>query len=285
MIAPSPTVRRWELAARLRTLRDASGQTLEQVSEATQISVGQLSRLETNKRGASPRDVLQLGQYYGLDQAEISELVDLSKQAREAGWWQRFHEIDRLYSTYVGLEAAAGAIDQCSRVMIPGLFQTPEYTIALLRGLRPRGDHSEHWLVEQVDVRERRQQSRLIDQPVVINAILDETVLHRRIGGSAVMKQQLERLIEWSELPSVNLLLVPFRAGSYPGMDGEFSILTFDPIEMTDVVYVEGLLGQFFLSHADDIARYRAVFRASTDAALDAAASRQLIEEVAKTFN
>src|SRR4051812_7926903 len=44
MIEPGPTVRRWELAARLRALREASGKNLEQVCLSRQAGAGDFTR-------------------------------------------------------------------------------------------------------------------------------------------------------------------------------------------------------------------------------------------------
>ena len=62
--AGSPIVRRRELGALLRALRNGRGWTAEQVAERLLISPSKVSRLETGQRGASARDVRDLCNLY-----------------------------------------------------------------------------------------------------------------------------------------------------------------------------------------------------------------------------
>jgi hypothetical protein len=57
--------------------------------------------------------------------------------------------------------------------------------------------------------------------------VLDEAVLSRPVGGDAVMRDQLIRLIEAARLPNVIMQILPFAAGPHAGMDGTFAILEF----------------------------------------------------------
>src|SRR5215469_1317170 len=69
----SPTLRRRELGALLRSLRLAQGLTVEQVAEHLLCSPSKVSRLETGQRGATLRDVRDLCRIYGVtDQAQIT---------------------------------------------------------------------------------------------------------------------------------------------------------------------------------------------------------------------
>lgn len=80
----NPTLRQRELGVRLRELRNRSDLTVEEVAEQLECSATKISRMETAARGANPRDVRDLCHIYGVtDQAEIDELMDLARQARQ----------------------------------------------------------------------------------------------------------------------------------------------------------------------------------------------------------
>ncbi len=87
-------------------------------------------------------------------------------------------------------------------------------------------------------------------------AVVDEAALRRPVGGPKVMRAQLERLIEASELPNVTLQVLPFAAGAHPAMVGAFSILRFTDQELPDVVYVEHLNNATYLDKRDEVERY-----------------------------
>jgi hypothetical protein len=87
-------------------------------------------------------------------------------------------------------------------------------------------------------------------------AVVDEAALRRPVGGPAVMRAQLERLMEATKLPNVTLQVLPFGAGAHPAMVGAFSVLRFGDVELPDVVYVEHLTSALYLSKQEDVDRY-----------------------------
>ncbi len=103
----SPTVRRRELGALLRALRNGKGLTVEQVAVSLMCSPSKVSRMETGHGAATPRDIRDLCAIYGVtDQAERDRMMKLAAEGKQQGWWQSY---DLPYSTYVGLEADAAA--------------------------------------------------------------------------------------------------------------------------------------------------------------------------------
>jgi transcriptional regulator with XRE-family HTH domain len=76
----SPTVRRRELGALLRGLRQERGLTVEQVADRLPCSPSKVSRMETGHRGATLRDLRDLCAIYDVtDQAEAARLMDLAR--------------------------------------------------------------------------------------------------------------------------------------------------------------------------------------------------------------
>jgi transcriptional regulator with XRE-family HTH domain len=165
---------------RLRELRNALGLTVEEVGEKLLCSATKISRLETGSRRASLRDVRDLCRLYDVnDEAQAGELMELARQAREPGWWARFDE--PILSPLLGLEQEAVAITAFSMFWVPALLQTAEYARPTIRSIEKKIDPAV--LEQRIEARLLRQQ--LLDQPVPprYRALLDEAVLHRRVGG------------------------------------------------------------------------------------------------------
>lgn len=279
---PNPTVSRLELAARLRELRLQAGRSIEEAAAELMCSVAKISRMETGGRGVQPRDIRDLCRFYAVSSDVREELTRLGAEARVPNPWQRdFRNLDDPVATAFGLEAAATSTRMFEISIVPGLLQTPDFTRALLADIRPPGELTSEWIEETVAVRERRQK-RVESGELELHAIVDEAALSRPIGGPAVMRAQVDRLIDEAARPNVRLQVIPFERGPHPGMDGSFQHLSFERHRIDEVVYVEGLLGYDLLDKSDVVARYRMVFDdLSTRIALDADATTRWLKAAA----
>jgi len=271
----SPTVRRRELGALLRALRNEKGLTVEQVAERLLCSPSKVSRMETGHGTATPRDIRDLCDLYDVtDVTERDRYMTLARESKNQAWW---HSYDlHQFAEYVGLEADAASIQRYQSSVIPGLLQTPEYARAMheitIPPLAP--EEIDDWL----EVRIKRQR-RLTENPELrLWVVLDEAVLHRAVGGPDVMAAQLDHLIEMTNRPNVTVQVIPYDAGAHPAMDSTFSLLDFTG-PVPSVVYVEGLIGRIYLDNQQDLTRYRQVFELLCAAAL---APQQTIELIAK---
>jgi transcriptional regulator with XRE-family HTH domain len=251
----SPTVRRRELGALLRKLRLEKGFTVEQAAERLMFSMSKLSRMETGHGVATPRDVRDLCDLFGVtDKAERDRLTQLAREGKQQGWWQSY---ELTYATYVGLEAEAVAISDFQSSVVPGLLQTAAYARAGHEAAMPRLSPTQ--IEMQIEAKLTRQGLLTQSNPPSFEAVLDEAALHRVVGGPRVMAAQLGHLIEAASLPTVTIQVIPFAVGSHPGLESNFNILELPP-PTPSVVFVEGLVGSMYLERADDLERYRKVF-------------------------
>jgi transcriptional regulator with XRE-family HTH domain len=277
----SPTLRRRELGARLRALRLERNLTVEQVAEKLLCSPSKVSRMETGQRGATLRDVRDLCRIYDLaDPSQVEYLMELVREAKQQAWWQSY---DLDYATYVGLEQAAATLCYYQSTIVPGLMQTVEYARAMHRGSMP-AEFTPERVDELIEVRVRRQQVLTRDPPMQLRVVIDEAVLHRVVGGPAVMATQLRHLSEVAKRPNVALQVIPFGAGAHPAMENMFNIIEFGDVAPR-VVYVEGLMGWLYLERGNDVARYEQVFEYLCGIALDPKDTIELISEVGNRHN
>jgi transcriptional regulator with XRE-family HTH domain len=251
----SPTVRRRELGALLRALRNEKGFTVEQVAARLLCSPSKVSRMETGHGIATPRDIRDLCDFYDVtDLAERDRMMQLSHDGKQQGWWQSY---DLPYSTYVGLEAEAVSISDFQSSVVPGLLQTADYARAGHEGAMPRLSLEE--IDRRIEAKLTRQNLLTQPDPPLFNAVLDEAVLHRQVGGPRSMQAQLEHLIEITDLPNVTVQVIPFTFGAHPGVESNFNILDMRA-PTPGVVFVEGLVGFLYLERADDLERYHTIF-------------------------
>jgi len=272
----SPTVRRRELGALLRALRNQNGLTVEQAADQLLCSPSKVSRMETGHGAATPRDIRDLCNLYAVtDQAERDRMMTLARESKLQGWWQSY---DLTYATYVGLEAEAVAISDFQSSVVPGLLQTPDYARAGHEGTMPRLTNEQ--IEMQIQAKLTRQSLLTQANPLTFRAVMDEAVLRRVVGGPQVMGKQLDRLIEVARLPNVTLQIIPFTVGSHPGLESNFNILEL-PKPTPSIVFVEGLVGSMYLERAEDLKRYQEVFERLQTVALS---PKDTINAIAKIW-
>jgi transcriptional regulator with XRE-family HTH domain len=252
----APTVQRMLVGARLRRLRTEMGLTREEAAEAIRASEWKIHRLENGQVGFKDRDIVDLLRLYQVtDPEEVAEFVTLAREANTPGWWRHYGDLlPSWFRTYVDLEAAATLIRTYEGQYVPGLLQTDDYMRAVVRGAHLEDDSGE--MGRRVRLRMARQTLLTREQPPRLWAVVDEAALRRPVGGPEVMRGQLERLLEASELPNVTLQILTFAAGAHPAMVGSFSILRFGDQELPDVVYLEHLTSASYLSKTEEVDRY-----------------------------
>ena len=254
MTGTSPTARQRELGTRLRGLRNEHNLTVEDVAERLLCSATKISRLETGARRPSLRDVRDLCGIYEVDASTSAELMSLAKEARAAGWWTQYDDLN--LDPLIGLEDAATTITCYSMFYMPGLLQTREYAQGIISIVAPKMDP--HVVQQRVDARLRRQQLLSRDSGPRYNVLLDENVIRRGVGDPELIAAQLEKVLDTINAGRAVVQVIPFSAGAYATANGYFVLLEFEGrADLWPVVYIEGLAGNQYLDRKGDIARYR----------------------------
>lgn len=251
----APTVLRMILGRRLQERRQDAGASLEDAARTLRVGPLTIRRLEKAEVALKPLYVERLLETYGADQREIEEFVALAERANEPGWWHTYRDVlPNWFSAYVSLEAGARTLRAYEPHYVTGLLQTHAYARGVLRGGFP--GEADDDLGRRVDLRLRRQS--LLERPdaPTLWVVLEEAVLHRVVGGPEVMREQIERLLEVSELEHVSVDVVPFTAGAHVGACAPFTYFRFEEPELPDIVYTEVLSGAMYLDQRSDVSAH-----------------------------
>jgi transcriptional regulator with XRE-family HTH domain len=265
----------------LRQLRTERGLSVDDVTKRLLFSAAKLSRLETGRAGASPRDIRDLCVLYEVtDPAERERLMSLAREGKQRAWWQEFA---LPYATYVGLEAEASSLSDYNTDVVTGLLQVESYARAMLQVADPPLDPAS--IEQHVEARIKRQ--ALLERGIgpVLHCILDEGALHRPIGGSAVMRDQLARIVEVAGFPKVTFQLIPLTIGAHPAIASTFVIIEFDEPMVNDVVYVEGLVGNIYFESTADLERYKRIFSRLRSIAMTPEDSIALVTRISEAYS
>jgi len=261
VVANSPTaLRRW-IALELKRLRVAAGYEPADAAERVSKTVGAYRHVENNVRMPSATDVEVLLNWYGVPERVpfFRELLKAAQKGKD--WWINFAPtVPDWFELYLGLETGAARISSYDQI-IPGLFQIPEYADALYRAGERRLNDEE--IRAKVELRMARQAIFDRDEDVPqVWSVLDESALHRLVGGPEVMRTQLERLVSLVESRHVEIQVLPNRVGAHAGVEGTFTILDYgqDFVGDPGTAYVETRVQGLYYEDPAQVTEYRRVF-------------------------
>jgi transcriptional regulator with XRE-family HTH domain len=276
-----PAVARRRVRLALRGAREAKGLTQGQVAAALDWSLSKVNRIESGEVSVSGTDLRAMLAFYGItDPVRVDRLLDDARVSRrQRSWWADPKYREHLTSATMQLlqfESEASALRQFHLTIVPGLFQTPPYANVILRSFA--GELSEDAIQVRFEVRMRRRQ-QVLDKaaPPDLFLILDESVLHREVGGPAVMAEQLRELLRLGQAPNVLIRVVPLAVAAPIALLGPFMILDLGD-EEDAILYRETHLSDSVVHTPLKIKEHREIFEQLWERSLDDANSARLIE-------
>ncbi|TQM00538.1 helix-turn-helix protein [Actinoallomurus bryophytorum] len=168
--------------------------------------------------------------------------------------------------TWAFAEAQAATLLLFTYDVVPGLLQIEEYARAVLRN------------DDQVKVRMSRQQVLAKEDPPIFVALIDESVLHRNVGGPQVMCDQLNRLVEMAGQEHVIIQVVRLSCSIGSQYTGSFGVAA-------EIGQIDDALSGDVVESADEVSRLRRMFEITRKHALSEQESIRLIKEVAESWN
>ncbi|XVV04466.1 helix-turn-helix domain-containing protein [Actinosynnema sp. CA-248983] len=271
-----PTALRIVLGSQLRRLREAAEITRADAGYAIRGSESKISRMELGRVGLKERDVSDLLTMYGMTDADARDkFLAMVRRSNEPGWWHRYNDLmPDWFQDYVGLEEAATRILTYETHFVPGLLQTEAYAMAIASNGRP--DLAGPEVRRRVALRMQRQKIMFRPSAPRLWVIIDESVLHRPIGGRDVLLAQIEHLLSVTKDSPITLQIVPFPLSGYAA-EGPFTMLRFGEPDLPDIVYLEHLSGALYLDKLEELEIYSRRFDRLTVDAETPDRSRQML--------
>jgi transcriptional regulator with XRE-family HTH domain len=268
------TVVRSGLAGDVQYVRKQQDLSLEVVCGELGWQQSKLSRMENGQQCISAADLASLLVIYKVKGRDRGELLHLVDRQDEPGRW--ILESPTAPTPLMRLEADATSFVSVETLLIPGLVQTAEYARALMKAEGSSPEQIEQW----VEWRMRRQ--RVLDKakPPTFDIILDEAVLHRPLGGHALMARQLRALLEAADRPNVRLRVVHSEVSPDAGFHQSAYVIGFARGDM--VVHLESKGSATFVEDKQNIEIVQRYVANLGKAALDPAKSVDLVAKLAR---
>ncbi|MEW2548971.1 helix-turn-helix transcriptional regulator [Streptomyces sp. NPDC047002] len=196
----------------LKLLRQRAGLEREAFGRLVGYSPSSIASFEQGRRIPSPRAIEKADRV--LDAGGV--LMALKDEVARAQYPAFFRDM-------AALEAKAVGLCEYAIQVAPGLLQTDEYAQAVLRQRRPVLDDG---------VIEERLTGRLARQAIytrrpapLLSFLIEESVLHRPIGGRAVLRGQLEQILLVADNRNVDVQIMPTDREDHVGLDGGFTMI------------------------------------------------------------
>jgi transcriptional regulator with XRE-family HTH domain len=278
-VSREPNLRSRWLGQQLKEMRELKRLTLKEVAAYAQRDASSLSRMES---GIHPARIPEVLAYFEV--CEVSDdhhrqaLIQLAKDARETGWWDDYAKNPGMLTDRIWLESRAAKILSFQSLVIPGHLQTPRYAKAVIKATD--FDVTPERANLAVEVRMQRQERIDANKALFIDAILDESLLHRVIGDPVTMIEQLGYLLERADRPDTQIRILPWSAGAHCAMDGVFDVIKLTDPYPPGVGYAPSVAGAIFIENKQDVERLEEQFGRLAAASLTPQQSKQLISEV-----
>ncbi len=250
----------------VRALREARAGTRDDFGAYVGYSASQVAMVERGERMPSPRFVARAGEFLGARKAVDAAAAHLERR-RYPAW----------FDDYAEREAAAVSLWSYDTHVIMGLVQTEGYARAVLGARVPVLDDDE--IERRVQARLERQALLTRVPPVSLALVIEEWVLRRPVGGLAVLRGQLERLLELVEKRNIAIQVMPTAIESHAGFNGPWTLL--ETPEREWIAYVEGQPGGLVLQGRTEVSELFQRFGMIRSQALAPRDSVKLIERMA----
>jgi transcriptional regulator with XRE-family HTH domain len=254
------------LADEIRRARTTAEMTQTSFGRAASFSPSHVSAVESGTRALTMEFVR------GADRALANGglFERLARQMRLGAasplWFHQWLTIEQEAVSLVAYEPA----------LVPGLFQTPAYARAVLEA---DGTLTEEQIDQRVQARMDRQSVLTREHPPHVVAVLDESVLHRPVGGTTVMHEQLRGLARTAGHSPVQIQVIGNDVGMYPGIGSAFVLATMP--DGSTVAYADTAVRGQVLDSAGEVATVRRKWETLRGYALPWRQSVALIQRVA----
>jgi hypothetical protein len=278
-IRKPPTARQRRLGVELRRMREQVGFTVGEAAALHRVDKTAISNTESARFGVSSDRVRVWAANYSCpDQAYVDALAAMAGERPGTTWWQGYRDSMASFMLDLAeLEHHAVGLRHVQITHLPGLLQHEDYARAVFGEAVP--PLATQVLDRQIEFRMRRRELLDRPEPPHCSFLLHETALRMLFGDRAVVRRQLEELLNQSERESVTLRVIPFSAGAFPSA-GSSTMYAAAPVHQLDTVQIDSPTGVTFLDSETHRTNYRAVLDRMEQRSLEQGPSRDFIRKV-----
>lgn len=277
-VVTPPPIRRRLVGGALRRYRENLGYTLADAARILDCAPSKVSRIESDQRGISGKELKERLAEYGVGEEQQAALSAMASPCGGSEWYRAYADVlPAAYQDYLALEDGASRVMAYEAQRVPALLQTSAYARALAE--------ADQGLLD-ADARDKavaatlaRQKAILSERKPDIHLIIGEAALHQKVGGPAVMEEQLNLLAEASgDSGLITVQILPFEAGAHSAAaTGSFAILRYHEAPGLGVVHLGGANGGVCLESPADLAAHARVFEQLRTLALSPVQSALLL--------
>ncbi|MFJ2571432.1 helix-turn-helix domain-containing protein [Streptomyces halstedii] len=222
----------------IRLWRESAGLRAGELGAAIGYGENQVYKVEAGKRIPKPEFLEKADEVLGAG----GKLAAMKKDVAEARYPKKVRDLAKL-------EAGAVEIGAYDNHNMNGLLQTEEYARALYEMRRP--SFTPEQIERYVAARMARQEIFERQPMTMLTFVQEEATIRRPLGGRAVARRQLERLLEAGRLRNVEIQVMPTVCEDHAGMGGQLQLLKFE--DGTAVGHWEGQLYSRLISDPKEI--------------------------------
>ncbi|MBO1420189.1 helix-turn-helix transcriptional regulator [Streptomyces sp. FH025] len=261
-------------------MRDCAGRTTAEAAALFGFSRTKITQIEKGQYPISAERVKMLASDFKEGDAAYVEALAAMAEERHRGWWEDFRgSVPVGFLDIAEMEYFAEGMRTFQVSHVPGVMQTEDYARAIFSDLYPPLPPR---LVEgRLEHRLQRSAVLMCEGAQPYSALVHEAALRMQFGGCATTKQQLDRLLDFSELPHVTLRVISFSAKGLIGA-GQGVFYAKAPASRLDTVQLDAVGGPVFLHEQKQLENYRHIIDMMTERSLTESQSRDTIRLIKK---
>jgi transcriptional regulator with XRE-family HTH domain len=218
------------LGRKLREARIAAGyRSQEQFGAAMNMHRTTVTKVENGTRHVTT-DVLR--KWCELCHVDF----ELYEASARLAWVADASPVPVWFEDFFRAQLLAHTIRTWHPIIIPGPLQIPDYARALHEGAGTADELTEERVAARIDLQQQTIERRPV--PVTLIAVMDEVVLHRRVGSEDIRHRQLMHLAEQGQRKHIGIQVVPASRGGNAGHVGAFTIAS---LEDADVMLMDAV--------------------------------------------
>lgn len=196
----------------MKRFRVRAGMERAHLGSLTGYSASTIASFEQARRIPSAKFIAKVDEVLGAG----GVLLELVEEVEKAQYPPFFRDAAKL-------EKEAVEWHVYDTLVVNGLLQTEDYARAVFTMRRPLLDEE---VVEQRVAARMARQAIFSRKPTpIISFVMEESILHRPLGGRAVMRGQLEQLLLIGQRRNVEIQIMPSGREEHAALAGPFTLI------------------------------------------------------------